>query len=69
MRAANYNPDLPHHVQALACVVTIDTARFAAVLTGRAPLDWRIPRERLTHTLSIAATGPAHRATRPAVTQ
>lgn len=56
MRAADYNPDQPHHVDALACVLGITTAQLAAVLTGRSPLDWRIPRRQLTKTLGINGT-------------
>lgn len=57
MRAAHYNPDRPNEVEALACVATIDTARLAAVLTGRAPLDWRIPRDSLARTLGVTRIG------------
>jgi hypothetical protein len=55
MRAAHYNPDLSHSVEALACVAAIDTARLAAVLTGNAPLDWRIPQRRLAEILGVEA--------------
>jgi hypothetical protein len=55
MRAAHYNPDLSHSVEALACVAGIDTARLAAVLTGTAPLDWRIPQRRLAEILGVEA--------------
>ncbi|MFJ4550333.1 hypothetical protein ACIP4X_14065 [Streptomyces sp. NPDC088817] len=57
MRAANYNPDRPHEVEALACVATIDTDRLKAVLTGRAPLDHRIPGERLAEVLGVREVG------------
>lgn len=55
MRAADYNPDLPHQVEALACVAGIDTGRLAAVLVGRAPLDWRIRRGSLAAALGVEA--------------
>lgn len=55
MRAADYNPDLPHQVEALACVAGIDTGRLAAVLAGRAPLDWRIRRGALARALGVEA--------------
>ncbi|MEU7384751.1 hypothetical protein AB0A91_33220 [Streptomyces sp. NPDC042207] len=57
MRAAAYNPDRPNEVEALACVATIDTDRLKAVLTGRAPLDHRIPRERLAEVLGVQKVG------------
>jgi hypothetical protein len=57
MRAANYNPDLPHKVRALACVATIDTEYLAAVLTGRAPLDHRIRPENLARVLGVDTIG------------
>lgn len=57
MRAAGYHPDRPYGVEALATVVTVDTARLRAVLTGRAPMDYRIPRERLARTLGVEAVG------------
>ncbi|MFJ2733703.1 hypothetical protein [Streptomyces sp. NPDC087317] len=57
MRAAAYNPDRPNEVEALACVATIDTQLLAAVLTGRAPLDHRIPRRRLAEVLGVQEVG------------
>ncbi|MEV5977520.1 hypothetical protein [Streptomyces sp. NPDC052114] len=61
MRAADYNPDQPHKVSALACVIGVDTHRLTAVITGRAPLNHRIPREHLARVLADAATGTMHR--------
>lgn len=55
MRAAHYNPDLPHEVEAFATYVTIDTTYLTAVLAGRAPIDYRFPRERAARTLGIKA--------------
>ncbi len=57
MRAADYNPDLPHQVEALACIATINTQLLMAVLTGRAPLDWRIPRDSLAQVLGVDRIG------------
>ncbi|MFJ2568159.1 hypothetical protein ACIO02_35440 [Streptomyces sp. NPDC087568] len=57
MRAAAYNPDRPNEVEALACVATIDTQHLKAVLTGRAPLDHRIPRQRLAEDLGVQEVG------------
>ncbi|MFJ2399786.1 hypothetical protein ACIOUE_00680 [Streptomyces xanthochromogenes] len=55
MRAADYNPDLPHQVEALATVVTIDTRYLKAVLTGRAPLDLgRLRSGRLSEVLGVS---------------
>lgn len=55
MRAADYNPDLPHQVEALACVAGMDAGRLAAVLAGRAPLDWRVRRGALACALGVEA--------------
>ncbi|MGW2226816.1 hypothetical protein [Streptomyces formicae] len=61
MRAAHYNPDLPHEVQALETVAGIWPGHLADVVAGRAPLDHRIPQQTLNRILSIAATGPMPR--------
>ncbi|MFD7066092.1 hypothetical protein ACFV97_02525 [Streptomyces sp. NPDC059913] len=61
MRAAGYNPDLPWKVRAVETIVTIYPGHLADVVRGQVPYDGRIPRERLTRTLSIAATGLPHR--------
>ncbi|CAM5530876.1 hypothetical protein SALBM135S_00870 [Streptomyces alboniger] len=61
MRAAHYNPDLPHQVQALETVADIWPGQLADVIAGRAPLDHRIPRRTLDRILSVAATGPMPR--------
>lgn len=61
MRAARYNPDLPHEVQALETVAGIWPGLLADVIAGRAPLDHRIPRQTLDRVLSVAATGPMPR--------
>lgn len=53
MRAAHYNPDLPHEVEAFATYVTVDTTYLTAVLAGRAPIDHRFPRQRVAHTLGV----------------
>jgi hypothetical protein len=55
MRAAGYNPDQPHKVEALATIVGIDTRRLADVLVGRAPYGQHIPTGRLTQALSAAS--------------
>ncbi|MFF9632943.1 hypothetical protein [Streptomyces fradiae] len=55
MRAARYNPDLPHQVEAFATIATIDTPYLRALLTGRAPLDRRLPRHRVAQALGIKA--------------
>lgn len=55
MRAAGYNPNQTHGVRALADRVGIDRDRLTAVLTGRAPLDHRIPQRRLADALGLQA--------------
>lgn len=53
MRAAGYNPNEAHKVEALACVAGIDTRRLAAVLIGRALLDSGISQRRLAQALGL----------------
>ncbi|MGW2223837.1 hypothetical protein [Streptomyces formicae] len=57
VRAAGYNPDRPHEVSALACVIGVDTVRLADVLAGRSALGWLVSRRVLAEALGVEAVG------------